>query len=158
MSEPEGDEPVPKLPRGRGIKLSSPEVFRILLTGGLLVAIIVLTHPCANAVSSFVTSFDNGSAGSAAAAMPKPDNVRPPEPDDTTYVRLRPGMTDEQVKAAIDEARAKAKARAARGSGAEGSGAGEREATGSGTMGSGTTGSGRMGSGAMGSGTMGSGT
>lgn len=143
MSEPEGDEPVPKLPRGRGIKLSSPEVFRILLTGGLLVAIIVLTHPCANAVSSFVTSFDNGSAGSAAAAMPKPDNVRPPEPDDTTYVRLRPGMTDEQVKAAIDEARAKAKARAAQGSGAQGSGAqgsgaGQSGATGSGATGSGT--------------------
>jgi hypothetical protein len=143
VSEPEGDEPVPKLPRGRGIKLSSPEVFRILLTGGLLVAIIVLTHPCANAVSSFVTSFDNGSAGSAAAAMPKPDNVRPPEPDDTTYVRLRPGMTDEQVKAAIDEARAKAKARAAQGSGAQGSGAqgsgaGQSGATGSGATGSGT--------------------
>lgn len=113
MSQPSDDEPVPKLPRGRGIKLSSPEVFRIVLTGALLVAIIVLTHPCADAVSSFVTSFDNGSAGSAAAVMPKPDNVRPPEPDDTTYVRLRPGMTDEQVKAAIDEARAKAKARAA---------------------------------------------
>ena len=61
-------------------------MFRILLTGAMLVAIIVLAHPCANAVSGFVTSFDNGSAGSAANAMPKPDNVRPPEPDDTTYV------------------------------------------------------------------------
>lgn len=122
MRQPSDDEPVPKLPRGRGIKLSSPEVFRILLTGGLLVAIIVLTHPCANAVSSFVTSFDNGSAGTAAAVMPKPDNVRPPEPDDTTYVRLRPGMTDEQVKAAIDEARAKAKAHAGSAAPMEGAG------------------------------------
>lgn len=80
------DEEIPRLPRGRGIKLSRPELFRIAMTLLLLVAVIALTKPCANAVSNFVTSFDN----------------KPKEPK---YEHLKPGMTDEEVKAAIQRAK-----------------------------------------------------
>ena len=104
MSAP-SDEPVTKLPRGRGIKLSTPEVFRIVMMAAVLVAVIVLTRPCASSVATFVTSFGSGS-GSAGSAAPAPVMV---VPDQTQYVRLRPGMTDEQVKAAIEEAKAKAR-------------------------------------------------
>ncbi len=117
----EQDE-VPKLPRGRGLKLSGPEIFRILLTFGMLVAILVLAKPCGDAVSKFVMHFDNGSAGSA---MPKPGQLdkpaaAPPPPalgSDSQYVHLRPGMTDDEVKAAIEEAKHKAAGSASTGSG-----------------------------------------
>ncbi len=102
---------MPRLPRGRGLKLSGPEIFRILLTFGMLVAILVLAKPCGDAVSKFVMHFDNGSA---ASAMPKPGQVdKPaaaPAPElgsDSQYVHLRPGMTDDEVKAAIEEAKRK---------------------------------------------------
>lgn len=96
------DEPVPKLPRGRGIRLSGPEVFRIAATGAMLVAVIVLAHPCANAVSTFVTGFGSGSA--AGSAMPKPGNVDKP----IEYEHLKPNMTEQELKAAIQRAKARA--------------------------------------------------
>ena len=103
------DEPVPKLPRGRGLKLSGPELFRILLSLVALIGVIVLTKPCAHAVSGFVTSFDNGSA--AKKAMPKPGNVDVPAPaPDQQYETLKPGMTDEEIKAAIERSKARAAA------------------------------------------------
>ena len=80
------DEKIPRLPRGRGIKLSRPDLFRIAMTLILLIAVIALTKPCANAVSNFVTSVDN----------------RPQQPK---YEHLRPGMTEEEVKAAIQRAK-----------------------------------------------------
>ena|ERR1051325_7498913 len=85
------DEDVPKLPRGRGIRLSRPELFRIAMTLIVLVAVILFTKPCAHAVSSFVTSFDNSKS-----AKKKCDG----------YVKLTPGMTDEQTRAAIEKAKA----------------------------------------------------
>jgi hypothetical protein len=97
------DEPVPKLPRGRGLKLSTPELLKIALTAATLVAVIVLAKPCGNAVSGFVMGFEQGS-GSAAAQMPKPSNVKEPE----QYEVLRPGMTEEETKAAIERAKARA--------------------------------------------------
>ena len=82
------DDDVPRLPRGRGIKLSRPELFRIAMTLILLVAVILFTKPCANAVSGFVTSFDNS----------KKTNC-------DHYVKLKPGMTDEETKKAIEQAK-----------------------------------------------------
>lgn len=120
MSEPV-DEPVPKLPRGRGLKLSGPELFRILLTLVALIGVIMLTKPCAHAVSGFVTSFDKGS--NAQKAMPKPGNVDVPAPaPDQQYERLKPGMTDEEIRAAIERSKARAAGSAA-GSAAAGSSA-----------------------------------
>ena len=75
------DDPVPKIPYARGIRLSRPEMFRIAMFGALLVAVVVLAKPCSDSVSKFVTSFDSGSgsakagsgsAGSAGSAAPEP--------------------------------------------------------------------------------------
>jgi hypothetical protein len=96
------DEEVPKLPRGRGLKLSGPEIFKILITVGMLVAIIVLAKPCSNAVSNFVMRFDNGS--NAGSQMPKPEKLTPPPKG----VMLRGDMTDEERRQAIERARAAA--------------------------------------------------
>ena len=124
--EPGGDsEPVPKLPRGRGIRLTGPEVFRILMTVGMLIAVLVLAKPCGNAVSSFVMGFEGKNKGSA---MPKPGNVDIPQLPGSAgdYVELHPGMTDDEVRAAIAAAKAKAHERA-------GSAASTGSATGSGS-------------------------
>ena len=93
----ENDEPVPKLPYGRGLRFSGPELFRIAITIALLVAIIVLTKPCSHAVSTFVMGFD-GSAGSAASPAAGSNGLGSAE-----LIPLR-GMTDEQVKATVERA------------------------------------------------------
>ncbi len=117
---------MPRLPRGRGIRLSGPEIFRILLTFGMLVAILVLAKPCSDAVSTFVMRFDNN----AGSAMPRPGKVDKPAPapvppptagSDSQYVHLRPGMTDDEVKAAIEQAKQKQAGSAATGSAPAGS-------------------------------------
>jgi hypothetical protein len=113
------DGPVPRLPRGRGIRLSRPELLRVIGLAGVLVFLIVTQRPCANAVSSFVTSF--GDRGSAAATLPHPGTVdlpgaaagsaagsaTPPGSGVDGYEHLRPGMTDAEVKAVIERARAR---------------------------------------------------
>jgi hypothetical protein len=105
-------EEVPRLPRGRGIKLSGPELFRVLLIICMLVAVLVLAKPCGDAVSKFVMGFD-GSGSASGSARPKPT----PAPAPTTgmgsggsdqYEHLTPGMTDDEVKAAIERAKHKA--------------------------------------------------
>ena len=116
MSEPI-EEPVPKLPRGRGLKFSGPEMFRVLLTLVTLVGVLVLARPCANAVSGFVTSFDGSETEKQ---MPKPGNVDVPAPQQEMEL-LRPDMTEAEMKAAIE--RSKARAAAASGSAATGSAA-----------------------------------
>jgi hypothetical protein len=96
---------VPKLPRGRGLKLSMPEIFRILLTAGMLIAVIVLAHPCGDAVGNFMSKFDDkGKTGSGAGTGS--GSAGPPVPQH--YVELKPGMTDEETKAAIAKAKAEA--------------------------------------------------
>lgn len=98
---------MPKLPRGRGLKLSRPELFRIALTLLTLIGVIVLTRPCANAVSGFVTSFDQGSDPS----VPKPGTVDLPAADpatEPTYETLKPGMTEDEIKAAVERSKARA--------------------------------------------------
>ena len=66
-AEPSADEPVPRLPRGRGMRFSRPELLRIAGLVILLVFLVVAQRPCADAVSRFVTSF--GDQGSAAMRM-----------------------------------------------------------------------------------------
>ena len=113
------EEPVPRLPRGRGLRLSRPQLVRIAGTVVVLVFVIVMQRPCATAVSKFVTSFDD--RGSAAAVLPRPGTVDLPAGsaagsgsagsaalDLDSYERLRPGMTDAEIKAAIERARLKA--------------------------------------------------
>ena len=152
------DEAVPRLPRGRGIRLSRPELVRVAGLAILLGILLVTQRPCATAVSKFVTSF--GDQGSAAAAMPRPGTidltgedpgsagraVGAPTPRDTAspmdptgeaaaqgsatsgsgsaggdelgpggYEHLRPGMTEAEIKAVIDRARARARTGSASG-------------------------------------------
>lgn len=123
---------MPKLPRGRGLKLSGPELFRIGLTLLTLIGVIVLTRPCANAVSGFVTSFD-GSGSASEKQMPKPGTVDMPgsagsagAPAEPVYETLRPGMTEAEIKAAMERSKARNAGGSAAGSaaGSAGSGAG----------------------------------
>ncbi|HET7502900.1 MAG TPA: hypothetical protein VFK02_17895 [Kofleriaceae bacterium] len=134
------EDEVPRLPRGRGLRLSRPQLFRIAGTIAVLAFLLVMQRPCADAVSKFVTGFGSGAdRGSAAAVMPRPGTVdvpagsaAAPRPDGPAavpaggrggsagsggpdldpsldhYERLRPGMTDAELKAAIERARARA--------------------------------------------------
>ncbi len=95
-------ESVPKLPRGRGLRFSGPELFRIALTLLTLIGVIVLTRPCATAVSGFVTSFDEDKQ-----AVPKPGTVDVPAPA-PQYETLKPGMTEAEIKAAVERSKARA--------------------------------------------------
>ncbi len=132
------DEDVPKLPRGRGITLSVAQLVRILGLIAVLVFLLVMQRPCANAVSTFVTGFDgsaakarhagSGSAGSGSAASSSGSaasssgasgsaasgsGAGSATPGLDHYERLRPGMTDDEMKAVIERARAKAAGNAA---------------------------------------------
>jgi hypothetical protein len=96
------EDDIPRLPRGRGVRLSRPDLIKIAMTAAMLVALIVLQKPCADSVAKLVTSFDNGSA-----AMPKPTNLDMPGSgaEGSGYVHLTPDMTPEQVQQAIERAR-----------------------------------------------------
>jgi len=134
------EDDVPKLPRGRGIRLSGVQLVRIAGTAAVLVVLLLMQRPCSRAVSTFVTSFDGrgatgsagsggaGSSGSAArdagaATVPRAEIAAPagagsaapsaPNVDDRAkgidgYEHLEPGMTNDEVKAAIERARVKA--------------------------------------------------
>jgi hypothetical protein len=102
------------------MKLRGPELFRIGMTLFMLIGIIALTRPCANAVSNFVMGMDGSNSNAAKAKqMPTPDNVSPVVvPAGTAgsagdYEHLTPDMTEEQMKTAIERAKAKAAADAA---------------------------------------------
>lgn len=95
------DEPVPKLPRGRGFKFSGPEIFRIGMTLVTLIGVVILARPCADSVSGFVMGMDG--SGSAAKTMPKPGTVDQPQ----QFESLKPGMSDTEIKAAIERAKAR---------------------------------------------------
>jgi len=99
---------IPRLPRGGGFKISTPNLIRILFTAAVLVLIIVIQKPCAEHVSSFVTSYGQGSApaSGSAAAMPHPGTVDKPR----EYEQITPGMSEAEVKAAIERAKARAAA------------------------------------------------
>src|SRR3954467_11991725 len=120
MPGPGDEEEVPKLPRGRGLKLSGPEIFRIIMFAAMLVAIIALAGPCGRAVSGFVMRFDNNGSGSA---VQKPMTAPP------KGVMIRGDMTDDERKQAIERARSEASGSAK----IEGSGSGKIEGSGSGS-------------------------
>jgi hypothetical protein len=87
------DPDVPRLPRGKGFKLSFGEIVRIGLTGTMLIAVLVLAQPCAEAVGRFVGSFD------------PPDAQPAPRPQPKGYVHLSSDMTPQQIQEAIGAAR-----------------------------------------------------
>lgn len=87
------DPDVPRLPRGKGFKLSFGEIVRIGLTGTMLIAVLVLAQPCADAVGRFVGSFDPPDAQPAQPLQPK------------GYVHLSSDMTPQQIQQAIGGAR-----------------------------------------------------
>ena len=111
------DEPVPKIPYARGLKLDRPMMFRIGATVVLLVMIVVAARPCADATSKFVTGFgDEKQKGSASDTMPKPGNVDQPAPTPDPYdqyEQIGPNMTDAERRAAIERAKAKGRANGA---------------------------------------------
>jgi hypothetical protein len=91
------DPDVPRLPRGRGFRLSFGELLRIGLTAIMLIAVLVLAKPCADSVSTFVAGFDPPDA----QPPPKP---KPPAPPGG-YVHITPDMTPQQIENAINGAR-----------------------------------------------------
>ena len=94
MSEPADDEPVPRLPRGRGLKLDSAMLVRIGMTLALLIMIVLTARPCADATSKFVTDF--GDEGSAVG--PDPEHGRPGHAGDADEVLQRDvGVVQQQA-------------------------------------------------------------
>jgi hypothetical protein len=128
------NDPVPKLPRGRGLKLDGPMMFRIGGTLILLIMIVIMRKPCADATSKFVTGF--GEEGSAVVPHPGAIDVKTGSGSaahNDGLERVGPGATDEEVRAAWE--RTKARARAGQGSGSQiGSGSATGSASGSGSM------------------------
>jgi hypothetical protein len=114
------------------MRFSRPEVFRIVGLTALLVFLLVTGRPCADSVSGFVTSF--GDSGSAAAPLPRPGTVDVPSggagSDLDRYEPLRPGMSEAELKAAIERARARAHgAPSTPGGAGEGAGSNDRPGT-----------------------------
>jgi hypothetical protein len=64
-----GDEPVPRISRGRGLRLRTSDVVRIGLFGTLLAFVVVMGRPCADGMAGFVESFS-----------PPPDAAPAPAP------------------------------------------------------------------------------
>ncbi|MGE0545651.1 MAG: hypothetical protein AB7O24_09800 [Kofleriaceae bacterium] len=122
MSTAGDDEPVPRLPRGRGIKLSGPQLMRIAITLMLLIALLVMHRQCADSVSKFVTGFgDQGSGSATPSPVLRPGEVDQPSTAPAVgsagdYELLTPNMTEAEQRAAIDRARAKAAAQSPAGS------------------------------------------
>lgn len=129
----EQDAPVPKLPRGSGFKLSTPQLMRIGMTVVTLIAIVALQKPCSNAVGRFVTTFGGSdeaappsapaptpaSPGASASVPPAPpaaptvtgpDRSAPAGAPPIQYERLSPSMTDAELRAAIERAKRRAAA------------------------------------------------
>lgn len=104
------------------------------MTAALLIALLVTYRQCADSVSKFVTSFGDEGSAKTTAPVPRPGEVDQPSTAPAIgsagdYELIKPGMTEEEVKAAIERAKAKAAAQEAAGSGA-------RSPTGTGSAGS----------------------
>lgn len=101
------DDPVPRLPRGRGIKLSRGQLFKILMTATLLVLLFVFQQPCSEGVSRFVTDFDTPTR-----STPEPGSgAVKPASETGDYELIGPNMTDAERDAAIQRALAKGAAK-----------------------------------------------
>lgn len=123
---PDDHEPVPRIPRGRGMKLDAGMLLRIAMTLALLIMIVVTARPCSEATSRFVTGF--GDEGSAGSTMPRPGTVDDPglSPGPAPvehYEQIRPDMSPEEQRAAI-ERELRRGAAAKRGGSAAGPGSG----------------------------------
>jgi hypothetical protein len=99
------DDVVPKLPRGKGLRLSAGHLLKLGMTAGVLVMLVFMRRPCADNVANVVIDLDQ--PGSAARSMPRPGNVELPadSPDDEDFVLITPGMTEDEVKAAVERQR-----------------------------------------------------
>lgn len=119
---------MPKLPRGRGLKLDGPMMFRIGGTLILLVMIILMREPCANATSKFVTGFGEEGSG----VVPKPGTIDvgsgSAKPVGDGMEHVGPGASEEEVRAAWERTRAKAKAAGAAAGSSSGLGSGSGSA------------------------------
>ncbi|HEX4451325.1 MAG TPA: hypothetical protein VH143_10670 [Kofleriaceae bacterium] len=109
MADDHDSEPVPKLPRGRGLKFSGVELSRIAITLALLVALVVLTKPCSHAVSTFVMGFDGS------AAKPQPAAAAGSNAVGSDLIPLR-GLDEAQLKATVERAQHRRPAKSAVGS------------------------------------------
>lgn len=94
---PDSQEPVPRLPRGRGLSLSGPEILRILMFVALLVAVITLRQPCSNSAGKFINAFEP--PPDAAPSQARPGNDLPPG----HYIRLTPDMSEDEIRQKIDQ-------------------------------------------------------
>lgn len=91
-ADPPDQEPVPRLPRGSGFKLSTAEIIRIAMFATLLVAVIALRKPCSEGMAGFVDSFSPPDAGMVEA---------PPAGE---VIDLR-DQTDEELRREIERIR-----------------------------------------------------
>jgi hypothetical protein len=102
----DADDPVPKLPRGRGFKLPRAHLFKIAATTAILVLIIVFQRSCAESVSQFVTSFDNGSQ-----RVPTPTSVDEDLGSGSQHFEvLGPDLDEKETRARIEREMERAKA------------------------------------------------
>jgi hypothetical protein len=120
------DEDVPRIPRGRGMTLTKVQLMKIAFTAVLLVLVIVLQRPCAEATGRFVQSFEpSDAAPGAKQPIQKPEQIEVPG-SSGVYVDLKGLSQEEQIKA-MEQARQEAAAaagvdRAAAGNGSAASG------------------------------------
>lgn len=91
MARPTPDPDVPRLPRGRGVKVGPAHIFRILMVAGMLVMILVMRRPCADAIGNFVAQFDTPDAG-----------VTEPKAKDPYAGKY---MSEEEFRKTLDQAR-----------------------------------------------------
>ncbi len=61
----DSEEPVPRLPRGKGMRLSGQGLFRIGMIAILLFAVVTLREPCADGIATLMDRFDAPDAGTA---------------------------------------------------------------------------------------------
>jgi hypothetical protein len=93
---------VPKLPRGRGLKYSRAELFRIALLVITLIGVVLMARPCANAMTDFVMGFEEQDSSTT---MPRPGTVDRPEAQQ--FEQLSPDMSEDEIKAAIERSKAR---------------------------------------------------
>jgi hypothetical protein len=80
------DDDVPRLPRGKGLRLRTADVARIAMVALLLICIVVLGRPCASGVAGFVDSFS-----------PPPDAGALPAPAASDDMQLE-RLTEDEIK------------------------------------------------------------
>ena len=86
-------DPVPKLPRGTGLRCSGPHAFRMAIYMIMLIGVIVMAKPCGDSAGRFLGTFEEADAG-----------VKKAQPLPPGSVRITPDMTDEERMRAIGAA------------------------------------------------------